>query len=377
MMKHTMLMGNILAVDVGKGTQDIMVTGYNENRGMGVGLESAYKLVLPAPTAMFAAEVRESREDLVIYGDTMGGGPFSRAVLEHRQKYKYRVYMTERAARTIRDDLKEVKSYGIEIISENEVGSMREKKIRIYDFDRRIINFLASFGIDTDFDTIAIAVQDHGVAPMGISDRENRFRLIKEKLRDGEGIEAFAYVDGVPENLSRMRAMFESLRRWYEGRILLMDTGPAAVLGALEDERVKGAKSVMCVNVGNAHTIAMLLNEKRIQGVFEHHTRLVDKQKLGYFMKRLANGEITFEEVFADGGHGALSIGETKPEVISITGPKREKMRGLGIFSAPAGDMMMTGAVGLIKAANAKCRVQTRKNKSLTQINTDDKNQHG
>jgi uncharacterized protein (DUF1786 family) len=94
----------------------------------------------------------------------------------------------------------------------------------------------------------------------------------------------------------------------------------------------------------------MSLNDNKIIGVFEHHTKMLDKQKLGYYMKKLSEGTITFKEVFDDGGHGALVIGENQPEVISLTGPKREKMKGLGIFSAPGGDMMMTGPVGLIKA---------------------------
>ncbi len=333
---------NILAIDIGAGTQDIMV--YDDEKGF----DNAYKLVLPSPTRFFADEVRKSTEDLVIFGDTMGGGPFTRAVLEHLRNYK--VYMTESAARTLKDDLEIVKSYGIEIIAEDAVGSMNEeaKPVRISDFNSGLLPFLSSFGVDTAFDVIAIAVQDHGVAPQGVTDRENRFRLIEEKV--GSGIESFAYLDGVPENLSRMNSLFHSVRLWYDGHILLMDTGPAAVLGSLEDERVKEKKKVVCINVGNAHTIAMSLNEGRIAGVFEHHTHLLDKQKLGYYIKKLADGEITFKEVFDDGGHGALAIDDNQPEVISLTGPKREKMKGLGISSAPAGDMMMTGSVGLIKA---------------------------
>ena len=73
---------NILAVDIGAGTQDIMVYDINN------GFDNAYKLVLPSPTRFFADEVRNSKQDLVISGDTMGGGPFTRAVLEHLKKCK-------------------------------------------------------------------------------------------------------------------------------------------------------------------------------------------------------------------------------------------------------------------------------------------------
>lgn len=333
---------NILAIDIGAGTQDIMV--YNED----IGFDNAYKFVLPSPTRFFASEIRKSNEDLVIFGDTMGGGPFTRAVLEHLKKHL--VYMTERAARTLRDDLEVVRSHGIEIISEGEVENMSEiaRPIRIADFNLGLLPLFSSLGLDISFDVIAIAVQDHGVAPPGVTDRENRFQLIEEHV--GKEIESFAYFDSVPENLSRMNAIFESLKRWHKGHILLMDTGPAAVLGSLEDERVKAKKKRMCINVGNAHTIAMSLNETRIIGVFEHHTKYLDKQKLGYYLDKLSQGTITFKEVFDDGGHGALAIEKNQPEIISVTGPKRGRMKGLGIFSAPGGDMMMTGPVGLIRA---------------------------
>jgi uncharacterized protein (DUF1786 family) len=340
---------NILAIDIGAGTQDIMIYDSDLTRDF----ESAYKLVLPSPTRILADELRRTQEDVVIFGDTMGGGPFTRAVLDHLRDYK--VYMTEDAARTLRDDLESVRAYGIELItSENELEELSETAapIKISDFNLQLLPTLASFDIDTNFDVIAIAVQDHGVAPAGLTDREHRFQLIEEKV--GEGLESFAYLDGVPENLSRMRSLYRSLRRWYDGHILLMDTGPAAVLGSLEDERVKDKSQVVCVNVGNAHTIAISLTDGKIVGVFEHHTHLLDKPRLETYLTRLCDGTLTFQEVFNDGGHGAVVRGANQPEIISVTGPNRRRMAGLGVFAAPAGDMMMTGAVGLIKAVQSR-----------------------
>lgn len=345
----------ILAIDIGAGTQDIMVYDDNNARDRENRFDSAYKLVLPSPTRIFARQVRTSRVDLVISGETMGGGPFTRAIIEHLKNY--RVYMTERAARTLRDDLERVKEYGVEIIAEAEIEELNEKarRIVISDVNPHLLTVLASFGVETDFDAIAIAVQDHGVAPAGVTDRENRFRLIEEKVKDGGGIEAFAYLDGaVPATLSRMSSVLRSVKRWHEGAVLLMDTGSAAVLGSLEDERVKEKKKVVCINAGNAHTIAISMNESEIAGIFEHHTRLLDKQKLDYYIKKLSTGMLTFEEVFDDGGHGAFSRGENQPEIISVTGPRRGEMKGVGIFATPAGDMMMTGPVGLIKAVQKK-----------------------
>jgi uncharacterized protein (DUF1786 family) len=49
-----------------------------------------------------------------IQGDTIGGGALARAILGHLQK-GYRVAMEASAAYSIRNDLDEVKSMGIEV----------------------------------------------------------------------------------------------------------------------------------------------------------------------------------------------------------------------------------------------------------------------
>ncbi|MHC1595821.1 MAG: DUF1786 family protein, partial [Candidatus Syntropharchaeales archaeon] len=82
----------------------------------------------------------------------------------------------------------------------------------------------------------------------------------------------------------------------------------------------------------------------------EHHTRMIDRDKLLHFLDRLKKGVITFEEVFDDGGHGALIFEPIEPDVITITGPKKSFMKGAEVHVAPAGDMMMAGPVGLVEA---------------------------
>ena len=88
----------ILAIDVGTGTQDIML--YDSNHSM----ENAVKLVLPSPTKIMANRIRKHQHDLFLSGETMGGGPVNRAIKSHLDK-GYRVLMTENSARTVRDDL--------------------------------------------------------------------------------------------------------------------------------------------------------------------------------------------------------------------------------------------------------------------------------
>jgi hypothetical protein len=53
--------------------------------------------------------------------------------------------------------------------------------------------------------------------------------------------------------------------------LLVMDTAPAAVLGALEDA-VLAHPSAIIANIGNFHTLAFRYTDGKITGVFEHHT---------------------------------------------------------------------------------------------------------
>ncbi|MGB9774835.1 MAG: DUF1786 family protein, partial [Bacteroidota bacterium] len=52
--------------------------------------------------------------NLYIHGDTIGGGSLGRAILRHLRN-GYRVVMDEPAAYSIRNDLDEVRSMGIEV----------------------------------------------------------------------------------------------------------------------------------------------------------------------------------------------------------------------------------------------------------------------
>ena len=102
----------ILAIDIGAGTQDILL--YDDSKN----IENCIKLVLPSPHLLFAAKVNEAthrRQDLFIKGDIIGGGAFTVALKHHVEK-GCRVCMTEKAAYTVRNSLDEVKALGIEIV---------------------------------------------------------------------------------------------------------------------------------------------------------------------------------------------------------------------------------------------------------------------
>jgi len=164
----------ILALDIGAGTEDVLL--YDSGRKS---VENCVKMVLPSPLQIFAAMVREAtrlNKDLFIKGDTIGGGRFALAQRNHVEKGQ-RVVMTENAAYTVRNDLDQVRELEIEVVGERHPAAFSGETIKIQEVNlERLEMFLAGFNESlSDVDVVAIAVQDHGVSPKGISDR--RFRI--------------------------------------------------------------------------------------------------------------------------------------------------------------------------------------------------------
>ena len=124
----------ILAIDIGVGTQDIML--YDTDHP----IENSVKMVMPSPTKIIAKRIRNHHNDLLINGFTMGGGPINKAI-ENHIKRGYKVLMTEKSAITIRDDLNRVKAIGIEIVPEEEkhpeIG-----RVELKDVDGKILEEL-------------------------------------------------------------------------------------------------------------------------------------------------------------------------------------------------------------------------------------------
>ena len=133
---------------------------------------------------------------------------------------------------------------------------------------------------------------------------------------------------------------------------MVMDTGPAALLGALEDPRVAAAaeRGVTLVNAGNGHTLAFTIRGERICGVFEHHTGALTPGKLDAYLRRLQDGTLTGEEVYADDGHGAVVHEPLASSLVVVTGPNRAKLLPDAYVAVPHGDMMLSGCFGLIRA---------------------------
>lgn len=123
----------------------------------------------------------------------------------------------------------------------------------------------------------------------------------------------------------------------------------------------ENSKPSLLVNVGNNHTLAVILSDSQIDGLMELHTMSLTPADLQEQIERFVRGEISNDEVFERGGHGAVIFGPHPFEELSIivTGPHREIFKKTGLtfeFAAPHGNMMMTGPIGLIKAVRAKSK---------------------
>jgi uncharacterized protein (DUF1786 family) len=350
----------ILTVDIGTGTQDIFL--YDSR----LDLENGFKLVVPSPTMMVRQQLQTAtrrKEAVILTGVIMGGGPSHWAAESHLMA-GLPVFATPDAARSFNDDLDEVQNMGIQIVSDDEAFALAKTTthIELLDFDyQRIHSALTGFGLSLDdLAAVAVAVFDHGDSPPGYSDRQFRFDYLDSRIRAENRLSAFAYRrEDVPAIMTRLKAVVASAKG-LDTPLVVMDTAPAAVLGASFDARVKQKDRIMVANVGNFHTLAFRLGPQGIEGVFEHHTGLIDLRKLDQLLLSLADGSLTHDDIFEDHGHGAL-IYATEPLPMSggdfgiaVTGPRRSMMRDSTLrpyYAVPFGDMMITGCFGLLAAA--------------------------
>jgi uncharacterized protein (DUF1786 family) len=357
----------ILTVDIGTGTQDIFL--YDSN----LDIENGFKLVLPSPTMMVHRRLKQmlpSRTPILLTGHQMGGGPSAWAIEEYARA-AIPVYMTPSAATTINDELEKVEALGIKLISEDEANGLSSKvhRLELKDFDFPLISkTFADYSVSLkDLSAIAVAVFDHGNAPAGVSDRQFRFDYLDERIRAENSLSAFAYRStNIPQIMTRLQAVADSAGE-LPCPLVVMDTAPAAVLGADFDPVAAARKQKIICNVGNFHTLAFRLGEKGIEGVFEHHTGEIDLPKLESLVHKLADGTLKNQDVFDDMGHGALMYSEEMFEFgqdefdIVVTGPRRslfnlqssiKNQNSLRpYYATPFGDMMIAGCFGLLAAA--------------------------
>ncbi|MBM4338908.1 MAG: hypothetical protein FJ110_05140 [Deltaproteobacteria bacterium] len=334
----------ILAIDIGAGTQDILLFDSEKN------IENCTSLVLPTPSQILAGRLKIIEGDLFIHGDTIGGGSLGRAIDNHLKK-GYRVLMEESAAYSIRNDLDQVRSMGIEVGKKPSSGQFHELEICEIDLDL-LRRFLTQFGEEFKFDVIAIAVQDHGVAPKTISDRIFRFTRMEAMLQQDNRPESFHFLEGsVPDYFLRMQSAVRAVKRFTSSSVLVMDTAFSAILGCMDQVE----EPSLVVNVGNGHTIAALIIDGKIEGIYEHHTHRLTSEKLENHLRLFSRGELKGQEVYEGDGHGVITLTPFLGDMgVRVTGPNRNLFKGTSFnytFAAPGGNTMMTGPMGLVKTA--------------------------
>jgi uncharacterized protein (DUF1786 family) len=350
-MKHTTDTPSLLALDVGGGTQDILLWR------SGQPIENAVKMVLPAPTQVAAARVRAARAagaDVFLHGWLMGGGALHSAVRDHIAA-GLKVYATPTAAASFADDLARVAAQGV-LITDQAPPAARPVLTTDLDLDS-LGRALGLFEVPLPR-RLAVAVCDHGYSP-GVSNRKFRFAQWENFLARG-GRLADLITDTAPPHMTRLAAISaQAPGAW------LMDTAAAAAWGALQDPHVAGQANeggVCIVNLGNMHTVAFLVEGSRVLGVYEHHTGCLDAPTLADHLARFMAGTLSDAEVFNSQGHGCARLPEApdaNPWPVAVTGPRRSLAADLGPrlgwrVAVPHGDVMLAGCFGLLAAARER-----------------------
>ena len=356
--------GGVLAVDVGAGTTDILLTR------AGQPLENAVKLVVPSATQVAGARIAAATaagRTVVFRGPVMGGGAVTQAMKAHLAA-GHPFVATESAAASFADDLDKVRALGARVVGDGAADEVLRRlpagggaaEVASGDLDAAALTqALRLLGVEPAFTAVAVAVQDHGYAP-GSSNRVLRFSLWERALAERRRIADLFYdAGGVPPELTRLRAAADAAAGLAGGRpVLTGDTGPAALYGALPE----GADDAVLVNIGNGHTVCLLALEGRVAGVFEHHTVCLDRAGLELRLSRWLAGDLHSDEVRDDHGHGAVLAADAAGAAVDagawrlpliVTGPRRDLLAGSELpaeFAAPHGDMMLTGCFGLLRA---------------------------
>jgi len=344
-------MGRFLILDIGAGTMDILC--FDIASGV------HYKAVVKSPVLALAEKAASLPGNLVVTGTEMGGGAISRVLIERARQAE--VVMSVSAAATVHHNLEKVRSYGIEVVDDEEAERIRRKggynDLGLGDIDRgRLERLVEGLGIPFSFDVVGACAQDHGVPPEGVSHLDYRQRIFKAGLDQSPFPHTLLYRDdAIPESLNRLRAISESLKPLCR-EVYVMDSGMAAIQGASVDPQASGKKRFLILDVATSHTVGAAMQEGEIAGFFEYHTQDITLERIEELLPDLAEGRLEHRRILEEGGHGAYirkGFAFASAEIILATGPKRRLLEHSRLPirpGAPLGDNMMTGTVGVLEA---------------------------
>ena len=344
-------MSRILTIDIGAGTMDVLY--YDTSRGV------HYKAVVKSPV-LSAAQRAESAQDILVLGTEMGGGAFASALKSRAGRTG--VLMSSSSCRTVHQDPERVRSYGIDVVSDEEAEKLKSAGqytvLESCDLQvPRLESIVRGFDVDFSFDVVGICAQDHGLAPEGMSHLDTRHYNFSSVLDVTPFPSALLYrIDEIPSHLTRLKVIAQTASSMNTGEIYVMDSGMSAVLGALMDREAAARHRCLVMDVATSHTIGAAFNGGELYGFFEYHTRDVSCRRIEILLQKLADGTIEHKTILSEGGHGAYvrkSFGFDNTDMIVATGPRRGILEGSSLaihYGAPLGDNMMTGTVGLVEA---------------------------
>jgi uncharacterized protein (DUF1786 family) len=353
-------MKNLLAIDIGAGTMDILCYVPDE--------KMHYKAVVQSPVRTRAAAVEATAGNLAVTGVEMGGGPVT-GVLQTRAQ-THRVVISSTAAATLHHDPARVTAMGLQIVADQEMDSWIQNQdftaVTLGDIELgRIRQVVEGFGLPFEFDVVAVCAQDHGAAPPGVSHLEFRHQLFKTRLdRQPHPHTLLFSPDDLPPEFNRLGSIARAAAELPTRKVYVMDSGMAAILGASLDPAAMDLTTFMVLDIATSHTVGAVVSGGELQGSFEYHTHDISLERLEQLLLDLPEGRVEHARILAEGGHGAYlrsSVGYDAVQAIVATGPKRRLLAPSRLpitWGAPWGDNMMTGCTGLIEAIRRRERLE-------------------
>ena len=282
--------GPVLCLDIGSGTQDALLAR------PGLEYENWPRFVLPSPARMVAQRIRELtllRRGLWLHGGNMGGG-FGQALKEHLAA-GLSATATPDAAKAIHDNADVVRNMGVELCEECPKNSV---PVFLTDYAPEFWAGLLRLSSLPQPHLVLAGAQDHGYHAYG--NRQGRMQSWRALLTTSADPASWIY-PAPPSSLTRLLTLHEKTG----GPVA--DTGACALLGALCEPEVLARsfrEGITIINAGNSHTVAALVYQGKVRGIYEHHTGMRDLEQLLEDLKQFRLSWLPSEEVQASGGHG-------------------------------------------------------------------------
>ncbi|MFW9779101.1 MAG: DUF1786 family protein [Candidatus Heimdallarchaeota archaeon] len=359
----------ILAIDVGKGTEDIYLFEPDQN------LENGIHVIRPSRANLLRKQLDiqlPRLTNLYFHGTIMGGEPWHIPLYKIAQNSNRKVIMTSKSAKSLRYKLDQVTSRGVIVQDPLPRIDQKGKLFETYDIDFAWIDQFFR-GLDINIfettDIVLIACQEHGYpGPESISVRQFRIQEMYQRyLEINPYLESLMFHQNeIPKFAWRFQANVERTRQYFpESQIFVMDSSPAVILGTMLDPIIpSGVKTI--INIGNGHTLAMILNETwEVLAIWEHHTGQFrsDPTELDEYLEKLFETRLNQKFVLEHGGHGYYQriskIPESAAKQIVAIGPNRSLLQDSRFKNAiswvhPLGSMMLAGPAGLLKTYEAR-----------------------